>query len=92
MTATLTKPSLREVVIDALHEAYWSRRANVEGCRDCTRNPAGICADHQADNDAAFEYEQARKRIEHSPGDPEVMDLFAGNVMAALSGSEGERT
>jgi hypothetical protein len=37
------------------------------------------------------EYEQARKRIEQNPADPEVLDLFTGNVMAALSGEGGEQ-
>lgn len=78
MSETLTVPSLREVLIDALDDAYWARRAEIEGCRDCTRNPAGICADHQADNDAAHEYEEARKQIEQSPSDPEVLAVFAG--------------
>jgi hypothetical protein len=85
----LTGPSLREIILDALTDAWYARRAEIEGCRDCARNPAGICGDHQADNDAACEFEQARKQIEHSPSDPEVLGL-AGDVMAALSG-EGER-
>jgi hypothetical protein len=88
--ATTVKPSLREIVLDALTDAWYARRAEIQGCRDCGRNPAGICGDHQADNDAAFEYEQARKQIETAPGDPEVIAVFAGNVMAALSG-EGEQ-
>jgi hypothetical protein len=79
MTAeTLTVPSLRAVLIDALDVAYWAQRAVIEGCRDCTRNPAGICADHQADNAAAAEFENARKLIEQSPGHPEVLAVLAG--------------
>jgi hypothetical protein len=85
---TATKPSLRAVVLDALNDAYWSRRANVEECRTCARNPAGIALCHEEDARLAFEYEEARKRIESAPGDPEVMNVFAGNLMAALSGEE----
>jgi hypothetical protein len=75
---TVTRPSLREVLIDALDIAYWTQRDGIEGCRDCTRNPAGICADHQADNEAAAEFENARKLIEQSPGHPEVLAVLAG--------------
>ena len=82
MSATLTKPSLLEVVLDALDEAYWHRRAEVQGCRDCARNPAGICLDHEADNAAAAEFEEARKRLQRTPDDPEV---------AALLNGEGEK-
>jgi hypothetical protein len=88
-TPALTKPSLREVVLDNLTYAYYARLAEIQGCRGCGRNPAGVCRDHQEDNDAAFECEQARKQIESAPSDPAVLDLFCGNVMAALSG-EGE--
>jgi hypothetical protein len=89
-TPTLAKPSLREVVVDALNDAYWSRRANVEECRACAKQPTGFAVCHEEDARLAAEYEQARKQIEGAPGDPEVLDLFTGNVMAALSGDEGE--
>jgi hypothetical protein len=72
-TATITGPSLLEVLLDSLNDAYYYRRDRIEGCRDCTRNPAGVCPDHQEDNDLVWHYEQARKRIEHSPGDPELL-------------------
>lgn len=65
----ITKPTLREVILDALEDAYWQRRAEIEGCRDCTRNPAGICADHQADNNAACEYDEARKQLQRTPAE-----------------------
>ena len=73
----ITRPSLLEVVLDALTDAYYARRAEIEGCRDCTRTPAGICADHEADNALAFSYEEARKQIEHA-SDREVLALLNG--------------
>ena len=79
--ATLTKPALREVILDALEEAYSVRRGEIEECRDCARNPAGIADCHRADNDAAHEYDEARKQMERNPESAEVL--------AALCGSEG---
>ena len=79
MTAGTTAPaSLREVILDSLEDAYWYRKGEIEGCVTCHRNPAGICADHQADNDAVYEYEQARKHLQQSPGSPEVLAVLAG--------------
>ena len=87
MTATLTAPSLREVILDALNDAYWSRRANVEECRSCTRNPCGVCPEHEEDNTLAQEYEEARKRLQNAPGDLDVL------AAAAEAGQrEGETT
>jgi len=77
-TATTAPATLREVILDAIEDACWYRKGEIEGCRDCARNPAGICADHQADNDAAYEYEQARKHLQQSPGSPEVLAVLAG--------------
>jgi hypothetical protein len=90
-TETITRPTLREIILDSLTDAYWYRKGEVEDCPACRRNPAGVCADedHQLSAAAALFYEQARKRIESAPGDPEVLDLLCGNVMAALGG-EGE--
>jgi len=88
----LARPTLREIILDALTDAYWGRRAEIEGCRDCSRNPAGICRDHQDDNAAALEYEQARKQIEHSPGDPEVLAVYCGTEEYQGAGNgTGER-
>jgi hypothetical protein len=89
---TITRPSLREIVLDALTDAYWTRKREVEDCEHCRRSAAGVCPDedHQLSTAAFLFYEEARKRIEHMPADPEVMDVLCGNVMAALSGSEGE--
>ena len=79
MTAeTLTVPSLRDVLLEALDDAYFYRRGEIDGCGDCPKQPARICADHRADNDAAREYEEARKQIERTPGNPEVLAVFAG--------------
>jgi hypothetical protein len=78
-TLTGTRPTLREIVLDALTDAYYARRTEIEGCRDCTSNPAGICADHQADNAAASEYEEARKQIEHG-ADPGLIGAVAGEL------------
>ena len=78
MTAVTVTPSLRAIVLDALHDAYWGRRAEIEGCRDCARIPAGICADHQEDNALACEYEDARKQIERNPADAEVLAVSCG--------------
>lgn len=82
MTEVTTRPSLREIVLDALTDAYWYRRGEVEDCRACRKAAAGICADldHQLSSAAALFYEEARKQIQNSPGDPEVL---------AVTGSEG---
>ena len=78
--STLTVPSLREVLLDAIEDAYWYRKGEVEDCTACRRSPGGVCADldHQNSLAMALEYEQARKQIEQSPGDPEVLAVFAG--------------
>ena len=89
-TATVTRPTLREVILDALDDAYWYRKGEIEDCRDCTRNPAGICGDHEADNDLARSYEEARRQLQQSPGHPEVLAVLAGTDAAAfVSGTEG---
>ena len=69
MSAIATKATLRQILLDALSDAYDYRTADIEGCAACKRQPANICGDHQADNDAALEYEQARKLIEGSLAD-----------------------
>ena len=76
-TPTITRPALREVLADALDDAYWFRRGEIEGCVYCPKNPAGICADHQDDNIRALEYEEARKQIERNPECPEVLAVLA---------------
>jgi hypothetical protein len=81
-TATTVKPSLQDIILDALNDAYWSRRANVEECRACTRSPAGVLTCHEEDNALALSYEAARKQIEHSPAALE-------SILAALS-DEGQ--
>lgn len=81
-TLTATRPSLREVILDALLDAWYARRAEIEGCRDCARNPAGICGDHQSDNDAAWFYDDARKQLERTPGDPAALALL-GTITGA---------
>ena len=73
---TITKPTLREIILDALDDAFWYRRGEIEGCVSCHRNPAGICADHQADNDLASFFEEARKQIQNSPDSPEVLAVL----------------
>jgi hypothetical protein len=86
-TAIITRPTLREVVTDALDDAYWYRRGLIEGCADCPKHPAGICADHQADSALARDYEDARKQIQRTPGDPEVVAVF-GEMAALVSGED----
>ena len=89
-TPVITRPTLREVMADALEDAFWARRAEIEGCTHCTRNPTGICGDHQEDNNRAREYEDARKQLERNPEHPEVLAVLAGIEAAALvSGTEG---
>ena len=84
-TATETAPAdLRQIILDAIDTAFWHHQGEIEMCRDCTRNPAGICAGHWEDADRAREYTEARKQIENSPGDAEVVAVFAG-----LSSTEG---
>jgi len=76
--STITRPSLREVILDALDDAYWLRRGQIAGCRDCANVPAGVCRDHEADNDAAAEFDDARKQIERTPGHPDVLAVLGG--------------
>ena len=79
MSATLTKPSLLEVVNDALNDAYWSRRANVEECLTCAKNPAGVSTCHEEDWHYVCEYEEARKRIAATVStDMELVALLNG--------------
>ena len=80
---TITRPALRDIILDAVEDAYWYRKGEVEGCRDCARHPAGVCADHQEDNALALDYEEVRKQIQGSPDDPEVLA-----VLAAIEGGE----
>ena len=90
-TATITRPAtLREIVLDSLNDAYWSRRANVEECRDCSRNPAGVALCHEEDARLAAEYEEARKQIQNSPGDPEVLAVTGGAALSDEASNEGE--
>lgn len=86
-TATATRTALREVILAALDDAYEYRRAQVDDCRDCARQPAGICLDHQGDNDAAFDYEAARKQIEGTLAGPDT-----AAELAALLGTEEARS
>jgi hypothetical protein len=89
-TATATKPTLREILLDALNDAYYSRRANVEECRFCAKQPAGVGPCHQEDSDLCRDYEDARKQIERSPGNPEVLAVLGDDdELAALLGTEG---
>ena len=77
MTAAAgTAPTLREIVLDALDVAYWSAKAETGGCRDCLRQPTGICRDHETDNAAAAEFDAARKQIEQQPDGPEVLAVL----------------
>ena len=74
----ITRPSLREIILDALTDAFWCRKGEVEDCPACRRSPAGVCADedHQLSLTAALLYEDARKQLERQPGDPEVVALL----------------
>ncbi len=83
--ATETGPTLREIVLDALHDAFYARRDGIEGCRGCRRNPAGLCGDHQDDAENARLYEEARKRIEQTPGNQEVLAVL-GEISDDSSG------
>jgi hypothetical protein len=76
--ATVTRPTLREIVLDALTDAYWYRRGEVEDCHQCRRSPAGVCADedHQLSLATSQFYEEARKRLENAPSDAEVVALL----------------
>ena len=82
MSATITKPSLAEIILDALSDAYWSRVANVEECKACPKQPTEICPEHEADAAAAQDYEEARKRISEAASDTEVLALLAGERVA----------
>jgi hypothetical protein len=75
---TITPPTLREIVLDSLTDAYWYRKGEVEDCPACRRSPAGVCADedHQLSLAASQFYEEARKRLENAPSDAEVVALL----------------
>jgi hypothetical protein len=83
--ATEAPPALRQILLDALDDAYWYRKDEIEGCRDCPRQPAGICADHEDDNALASYYETARKQLEQAPDSAEVL---AALLPAAAEGGE----
>ena len=72
----ITRPSLREVVIDALDFTYWHHRGEIGDCADCAKQPAGVCIDHQDDLNRAAECEEARKQIQRSPESPEVLAVL----------------
>ena len=80
---TETPATLRQIVLDSLHDAYWAHRNEIESCSCCRSHPAGACIDHQDDDAAARSYEDARMQIERSPGSPEVLA-----VLADLNGGE----
>jgi len=77
MTATITKPTLLEAVLDCMDIAYWHYRDVTGECGDCRRHPANVCADpdHQDANASALWCEEYRKQVERSP-----------EVLAALGG------
>ena len=85
-TATTTKPTLRDILLDSLEDAYWFRKGEVEDCPACRRNPAGVCADldHQNASVLAQDYEEARKQLQRNPECPEVLAVLAG-----IEGGEG---
>jgi hypothetical protein len=89
-TATITRPSLREVILDALNDAFWQQRAEIEDCAGCRKNPAGVCPDrdHQEANTRAVEYDEARKQLERNPEHPEVLSVLAGIGAAPAAGGE----
>jgi hypothetical protein len=86
--ATEAGPTLREVILDSLHDAYWARQSNIEECPACAKQPAGVCACHQEDNDLSRQYEDARKQIEGSLAGPETAAELAGLFPAAAEGGE----
>jgi hypothetical protein len=86
MTApAIGHPTLREIVADALVDAYWYRKGKVEDCPACRRSPAGVCADedHQLSLAASRFYEDARKQLENAPSDAEVVALLGAEEEAA---------
>lgn len=87
-TETTAKPTLREIILDSLTDAYWYRKGEVEDCQNCRKAPAGVCADedHQLSLAAALFYEEARKQMQNAPGDAEVLALVRG-----AAGMAGER-
>jgi len=83
---------LQAVVLDGLTDAYWYRRAQVEGCPDC-RASAGTCLMHENDNHRAEEYETAGHIIRHAAGNSDALAALArtwrgapGRALAVLRG------
>lgn len=88
ITTTEARPTLREILLDSLSDAYWARQSNIEECRSCAKQPAGVCPDHQADSDLSRDYEDARKQIEGSLAMPEWADEIARLLPAAAEGEK----
>jgi hypothetical protein len=90
--ATMAKPALREVILDALEEAYDHHRTEIEACGHCRRSLTGACADqnHQNAFALALDYEAARRQIEDSPAALAVLALKVGAAPAARDGGSGE--
>jgi hypothetical protein len=86
--ATITRPSLREILLDALEDAYWYQKGEVEDCGHCRRSLTGACteAGHQNALALALDYEAARKQIQDSP---EAISVLAGLDGAAPAAGNG---
>ena len=89
MTVTAEAPALRAIVLDALHDAYWVQRVEVEECPRCRQAPAGVCADrdHQDALALALDYEAARRQIQDRP---DALAAITGeNITAAAAAGDG---
>ena len=78
MSATLTKPSLQDVLLDALSDAIGLRKEEPESCYDCRRSPVDHCLDHERDYALARDYEEAERRIRAAADDADVLALLNG--------------
>jgi hypothetical protein len=85
-TPTLARPDLRAILLDALEDAFWFQKGEVEDCGHCRNSVTGVCADrdHQDANARAVEFENARKQLQRNPECPEVL--------AVLTAAEGAQS
>ncbi len=63
MSATITRPSLQDAILDALSDAIGLRKEEFPYCHDCHRSPVDHCQDHQRDYELAVAYEEAERLL-----------------------------
>lgn len=78
MSATLTKPSLQDIILDAIGDAIAYRKEEPAFCGGCRNSPVDHCLDHERDYALARDYEEAERRIRAAADDADVLALLNG--------------